>query len=106
MSKVKVIVQVSYGIFEPDAKLQKLIDKVGVPFWSIEGRTNEQYINHVETRAKDGLLTGKEGWSHIRVTEVDTSKPWLIDNYDGSESIKYVGYSFVNKDLNYVKFND
>ncbi|MES9681860.1 hypothetical protein ABWK22_02845 [Gottfriedia acidiceleris] len=106
MSKVKVIIQPSFGIFEPKEDFKKLIDKTGRALWNLSGRTNEDYIKFVEDNADDGILFGKESWTYIKVVEVDTSRPWLIDDYDGSESIKYVKYRVIDKELNYVELKD
>ncbi|PFP65318.1 hypothetical protein COK00_12015 [Bacillus cereus] len=105
MTIVKVIIQPSFGSFKPKRDFQRLIDKVGIPLWNIAGRVHSAYVNFVEENSDDnGILQGKDSWSYLKVTKVDTSRPWMINDYDGSESIKYVDYKVVNKQLNYVQF--
>lgn len=43
-----------------------------------------------------------ENISNFSILEVDTSRPWTISNYDGSEYIKYLDdYKLKDKELNY-----
>ncbi len=35
------------------------------------------------------------------IAEVDTSRPWTILDYDGSEYIQYLDYDIIDKDMNY-----
>lgn len=42
----------------------------------------------------------------LSIENVDTSKPWKISEYDGSEYIQYLDYEIVDKDLNYCKFKE
>ena len=39
------------------------------------------------------------------IAEVDTSRPWTILEYDGSEYIQYLDYKVVDKDMNYCSFS-
>ena len=57
--------------------------------------------------------TNKPSWfasvnpiSSIQIADVDTTRPWCIDNYDGKEYIKYLDYNVVNEDINYCKWKD
>ncbi|HDR4737038.1 TPA: hypothetical protein QCR36_004092 [Bacillus cereus] len=104
MTMIKVIIQPSFGTFKPKRDFERLIDKVGIPLWNIAGRVNEEYVKFVEENAKHGVLEGTESWAYIKIVEVDISRPWTINDYDGQESIKYVDYKFINKHLNYVQF--
>jgi hypothetical protein len=105
MSKVKVILQGSYGVFEPSDEFAKLIESKGYKsLWSISARTDKDLIEYVEQHANEhGVLTGKEDYQYVHVAEVDTSKLWTIDNYDGAESILYLDYEVIDKNLNYVR---
>ena len=40
------------------------------------------------------------------IVEVDTSRPWKIENYDGSEHIQYLDYEVKHKDINYCDYKD
>ena len=42
----------------------------------------------------------------MQIVDVDTTRPWCIDNYDGKEYIKYFDYDVVNEDINYCKWKD
>ena len=42
----------------------------------------------------------------IQIADVDTTRPWCIDNYDGKEYIKYLDYDVVDEDINYCKWRD
>lgn len=37
------------------------------------------------------------------IVDVDTSKPWTIEEYDGSEYIKYLEFELVDEKYNYYK---
>ena len=39
--------------------------------------------------------------SSLEIVEVDISRPWTIEEYDGAEYIKYLDYEITNKELNY-----
>ena len=41
--------------------------------------------------------------SSLEIVEVDTSRPWTIEEYDGAEYIKYLDYEILDKELNYGK---
>lgn len=42
----------------------------------------------------------------MQIADVDTTRPWCIDIYDGKEYIKYLDYDVVNEDINYCKWRD
>ncbi|MEX3713510.1 hypothetical protein ABFV99_13995 [Cytobacillus horneckiae] len=103
MSNLKVIIKPSHAPFTPDDKLQKLLDKVGVPLFSLEGRTNPKYIKFIEEHSKDGIHLSKDFYSYLVIREVNTARPWLIDEYDAAEYVQYVDYEIVNPEFNFVK---
>lgn len=39
----------------------------------------------------------------IMLVEVDTSRPWTILDYDGSEYIQYLDYNIIDKEANYCE---
>ena len=42
--------------------------------------------------------------STFSIIEIDTSRPWTIDEYDGAESVKYLDeIDLVDEDLNYYE---
>ena len=42
----------------------------------------------------------------VTITEVDTSRPWTICEYDSSEYIQYLDYDVINEKVNYCKFKE
>lgn len=102
---VKVIIQSCHGLFEPTKAFERLIKSKGYKgLWSIEARTDKDLIEYVEKNVNEhGVMKGKDYWTYVIVVEVDTSKPWCIDEYDGSEHIMYLEYEVLNKELNYVR---
>jgi hypothetical protein len=42
----------------------------------------------------------------ISIVEVDTSRPWKIENYDGAEYIQYLDYEVKHKDINYCDYKE
>lgn len=40
------------------------------------------------------------------IAEVDTSRPWKIENYDGAEYIQYLDYEVKHKDINYCDYKE
>lgn len=41
--------------------------------------------------------------SKITIVNVDTSRPWTISEYDGSEYIEYLDYDIIDKNTNFCK---
>ena len=41
-----------------------------------------------------------------KIVDVDTSRPWTIETYDGAEYIQYLDYNVVNKELNYCTYKN
>ena len=39
----------------------------------------------------------------MTIDDVDVSKPWTIDCYDGAESVKTFDYEMIDKEINYVR---
>ena len=42
----------------------------------------------------------------FKIQEVDITRPWTIQEYDGSEYIQYLDYNIVNTDMNYCVYKD
>lgn len=106
---LKVIIQPCHGIFEPTKEFDRLIKSKGYKgLWSIEARTDKDLIEYIEKNISEEhrVLQGKDYWTYVCVVEVDTSKPWCIEDYDGSEYIKYIRYEVLNKELNYVRMTE
>ena len=38
------------------------------------------------------------------IVEVDTSRPWKIEEYDGAEYIQYLDYIVINEEINYCDY--
>lgn len=108
---MRIIIQPSYGFFEPSKEFQDFLEKKGYSYWGeMKARTDQDVIAFVEMHYDNGsALMGKEDeWGHrhghVRVVEVDIKRPWLIDEYDGAESIQYIDYEVVDPKINLCKF--
>ena len=42
----------------------------------------------------------------IYVADVDTTRPWRIDEYDGWEGIQYLDYDVIDEEFNYCSLKD
>ena len=42
----------------------------------------------------------------FKIQDVDITRPWTIQEYDGSEYIQYLDYNIVNTDMNYCVYKD
>lgn len=52
-------------------------------------------------RVEDRLyFMGSIYLSHFTMYDVDTSKRWCIEEYDGAEYVEYLDYELVDKELN------
>ncbi len=40
------------------------------------------------------------------IVDVDITRPWRIDEYDGSEGIQYLDYDVIDKEFNYCRLKD
>jgi hypothetical protein len=106
----KIIISPSYGHFEPDKRLKKIIEECGhKSLWELKARMDARIIKFIEDRThKQGrevqYVTKNEfgDTDYITIDSVDTSRLWTIDEYDGSEGIVYL--EIVDKELNFCKF--
>lgn len=110
---IKVIIQASYAPFIPPKKYKELLESKGYSYWGeMAARTDENLIAYIEQHCDNGrgLMGGKDKWGHswglLIIEEVDTSRPWFIDEYDGAENIQYIDYDIVIPELNYCKFKN
>lgn len=98
--------------FEPDEKLQQLLKECGYDsIMNIKARTDERIINFIKDNGitspnKERIIyKGEEDewgfFSCITIEKVDTSKPWIIVEDEGVESIEYL--DVVDKELNYYE---
>ena len=52
-----------------------------------------------------GTPNGMNLFITFEIIDVDTSRPWCIEEYDGAEDIKYLdGYKCVDRESNYFEF--
>lgn len=59
------------------------------------------------TKKKESELFGSNyPITTLAIVDVDITRPWTIDSYDGKEYIKYLDYDVVNEDINYCKWRD
>lgn len=42
----------------------------------------------------------------FKIQDVDITRPWTIQEYDGSEYIQYLDYNIVNTNMNYCVYKD
>ncbi|MFO1442848.1 hypothetical protein KDN24_06420 [Bacillus sp. Bva_UNVM-123] len=108
MSKsVKVILSKNHGFFEPNREYQELLRKKGMSWWELKARTDLEIIGFIEQNRLGNInvfQVGKEYYQYASIVEIDTTKPWTIEEYDGAEYIKYIEYEVLDEKLNYCKF--
>ena len=107
----EIIINNGYSMFVPDIKLERLVESCGYDnVWDINARMDQRIIKFIKDKTnsqnkKDIIYDGKKdeygfgGW--ITVVEVDTSRHWLIDNYDGGEGILYL--TLCDERINYYE---
>ncbi len=39
----------------------------------------------------------------LNIVDVDTSRPWCIEKYDGSEYVQYLDYDIIDKKINFCE---
>lgn len=102
---VKVIVSPGHGFFQARPDFQAAMEAKGYEHWSLlEARTDEDLVIFVESNSGEhGVMFGINSWEYLTVVEVDTSRPWYIENYDNAEGIQYVEYEVIDANLNFVK---
>ncbi len=110
MSKIKVIISPGHAFFEPNQKYESILKQKGHQGWaSLQARTDKNIIEFIEKHI-DGdhkiALVGKTeyGTGYVKIVEVDTSIPWIIESYDNSEYIHYIDFKIIDKNLNYAKY--
>jgi hypothetical protein len=101
---LKILLFRSFGSHTFSKELKNILLRKKFP----ENRTGA-IINHLEKQGE--VVIREEGGYWIKaydefyfIAEVDTSRPWTILEYDGSEYIQYLDYKVIHKDLNYCKF--
>lgn len=52
------------------------------------------------------IKSDSDRFSRFAVQEVDTTRPWTIENYDGAEYIQYLDYNIINSDINYCEYKE
>lgn len=66
---------------------------------TIEDKGRKFYKNE-----KDGYIyVYEEAKSSAEIVEVDTSRPWTIEEYDGAEYIEYLDFDVVEPSYNYCE---
>ena len=127
---MKVLLFIDYGTPYPTEEMQKIMDKYEFPYNRIGEIVN--YIENnselvvdvsassiLKTKHHIGKLyssfgdvygccteTNKPSWfptSSMQIAEVDTTRPWTIENYDGKEYIRYLDVDVIHEDINYCK---
>lgn len=67
------------------------------------------YIEYTDTDVLDFLWydDALEDITSFSIVDVDTTRPWTIDEYDGAEYIKYLDtYTLENESLNFYRLKD
>jgi hypothetical protein len=81
------------------------IDRNDVYGFMAEHKDFIGYLDDLRYPDKRGYYMdiGKMGLAAISIRTVDTSRPWLVSEYDGAEGIEYLDYKIINKEYNYGK---
>ena len=106
----EVILQ-SMGYFDEasDKALCKIVKECGYKsVFDLEARLDERIIKFLKdkTNTHNGKTYYKskgEGNAYLKVVNVDTSRMWIIDEYDSAESISYI--NIVDEKLNLFKLS-
>ena len=89
---------------------KKLINKieqfdwVQIDFPNAIKDTTKNYCYPIENGMKYIYATpnGSSPFSIFKIINVDTSRPWCIEEYDGAEGVKYLDdYVCISKEFNY-----
>lgn len=97
--KREVVLKPSYGSYHIQGELLEIMNQKEYDKFNIKARTDQDIISLVKKHK--GKLNDIE-WQYLSVYEVDTSRPWTIDSYDGCECIEYLDeYELIDKELNY-----
>lgn len=100
---MKIALCIDYGSHDFPNELKEKLRKSSFP----QGRVN--IVDYIE---KNGKFMSKYrnvyklSSVYFSIEDVDTTRPWRITDYDGSEYIQYLDYDIVNKELNYCKLKD
>ena len=129
---MKVIIFNGYGFVPVSDKIAEFMNKSSFPL----NRTDKKLIKYIEENSKKVNMSTpsfsivkelkqskeklikvdkdqyycysniKEVPCAIRIVEVDISRPWTIEDYDGAEYIQYLDYIIENKEINYCKYKN
>lgn len=92
VEKSSILLQENYNYKEIEKELKNNLDLI--------------YVITPNARSKYYIFYSID-YNHTNsfsIVEVDTSRPWTIKDYDGSEYIEYLDkYELVNKELNYYE---
>lgn len=133
---MKVLLFSGHESAYPTEEMQKILDKLEFPFNRIGEivefieKNSEDIIDYSAisllntkkhigkhrltsniyaccTRKKKSELFGSNyPITTLAIVDVDITRPWTIDVYDGAEYIKYLDYDVVDEDINYCKWRD
>lgn len=120
---MKVVLFQSYGINQGNTKIAEYLNskpfpenRIGDIVDFIESTSQElppdTFVNELSSLDKDEIFRlqdniylyfDSDSRVHgLTIVDVDISKPWTIDDYDGSERIKYFEpIKLCNKEMNY-----
>ena len=125
---MKVLLFVGYGTPSGCKTINDLLSEKTFPL----NRVDNDVINHIEQNAEEKKADEtksiyelcEESKSKIiklnnlyfcfghrkgsgctmQIVNVDVSRPWKIEEYDGAEYIQYLDYKVINQDINYCNF--
>ena len=101
---MKVLLCQDFGSHNFDKELKRKLTQSSFP----RNRTGKA-VAYIEEYGELLLKDTSGCWFRLYdnvyfIKEVDTSRPWTILDYDGSEYVQYLDYNIIDKDLNYCKY--
>jgi hypothetical protein len=64
---------------------------------------NAKVICYPGTDKNSKTYLFKEDNVILSIVDVDTSRPWCIEKYDGSEYVQYLDYDIIDKKINFCE---
>lgn len=101
---MKVLLCRNYGSHHFDNELKRKLSQSRFP----KNRIGD-VVSYIDTTGEYLHKESNGYWVRVGnemyfIAEVDTSRPWTILEYDGSEYIQYLDYKVINEDMNYCSF--
>lgn len=97
-------------------KIIEFVEQIAVPLDKTEGlipqifKEKSNTIIKIEDQGTSQdiyiIKSDSDRFSRFAIQEVDTTRPWTIENYDGAEYIQYLDYNIINSDINYCVYKE